>query len=152
MNVIMKKLSEIIPYHGNPREHSERSINAVASSISEFGFKVPIVIDSQNIIVAGHGRYHAAKKLGLQEVPVIIADDLTPVQIKAFRLADNKVAEQSTWDEELLQLELEMLNEMDFDMELFGFEKVISLVTMTLNRYPGRISIVGAMFMFLAIN
>lgn len=124
MNIIMKKLSEIIPYHGNPRAHSESSINAVASSISEFGFKVPIVIDQQNIIVAGHGRYHAAKKLGLQEVPVIIADDLTPVQIKAFRLADNKVAEQSTWDEELLQLELEMLNEMDFDMELFGFEKV----------------------------
>ncbi|MDZ7821552.1 MAG: DNA modification methylase [Candidatus Marinimicrobia bacterium] len=123
MNVISKQLKDIIPYHGNPRNHSDASINAVASSINEFGFKVPIVIDKQNIIVAGHGRYFAAKKLGIQEVPVVVADDLTPVQIKAYRLADNKVAEQSTWDDELLDMELQMLNEMDFDMELFGFDE-----------------------------
>jgi site-specific DNA-methyltransferase (adenine-specific) len=124
MNIITKKLNELIPYHGNPRNHSEKSINAVASSISEFGFKVPIVIDKHNIIVAGHGRYHAARKLNLDEVPVLIADDLTDAQIKAYRLADNKVAEQSTWDEELLRMELELLDELEFDMEMFGFENI----------------------------
>jgi site-specific DNA-methyltransferase (adenine-specific) len=124
MEIITKKLNELIPYHGNPRNHSEKSVDAVASSIHEFGFKVPIVIDAHNVIIAGHGRYQAAQKLDLDEVPVLIADDLSDAQVKAFRLADNKVAEQSTWDEELLQIELELLNELDFDMETFGFENI----------------------------
>ena len=85
------------PYENNPR-NNEAAVDKVAASISEFGFKVPIIIDRENVIVAGHTRYLAAQKLELQKVPCIVADDLTPNQIKAFRLADNKVSEFSGWD------------------------------------------------------
>lgn len=95
----------------------------MANSIKEFGFKVPIVVDRDNVIVAGHTRYKAAKQLGLNEVPCIVADDLTPEQIKAFRLADNKVSEFSMWNDDLLNLELESL---DFDMSDFGFDLDLS--------------------------
>lgn len=95
----------------------------MASSIKNFGFKVPIVIDNQNEIVNGHTRLKAAKKLGLDEVPVIVADDLTPEQIKAFRLADNKVGELAEWDEDLLAIELEELDNIGFDTELTGFSE-----------------------------
>lgn len=118
MNIIMKKVEELIPYINNPRNNDD-AVDAVASSIKNFGFKVPIVIDGQNEIINGHTRLKAAKKLGLKEVPVIIADDLTPEQIKAFRLADNKVSEIAEWDFELLEAELGLL---DFDMEQFGFD------------------------------
>ena len=121
MNIIEKNLSEIKPYEKNPRKN-DNAVEYVANSIKEFGFKVPIVIDKDGVIVAGHTRYKASKKLGLEKVPCIIADDLTPEQIKAYRLADNKVSEKSEWDFDLLQDELsEILN---IDMELFDFNKL----------------------------
>jgi len=97
MKIEMRKVSDLIPYHNNPRIN-DGAVNHVASSIKEFGFKVPIVVDAFNVIVTGHTRLKAAQKLGLEEVPCIEADDLTPAQIKAFRLADNKTSEFSTWD------------------------------------------------------
>lgn len=114
-------IDELKPYEKNPRRNDE-SVQYVANSIKEFGFKVPIVIDMENVIVAGHTRYKAAKKLGLSKVPCIVADDLTEAQIKAFRLADNKVGEFSEWDMDLLGSELgDLSNIFDFDMSAFGF-------------------------------
>ena len=119
MQIIDLQISEIKPYEKNPR-NNKPAIDAVANSIKEFGFKVPIVIDKDNVIVCGHTRYAAAKKLKLKSVPCIMADDLTEEQIKAFRLADNKTAELAEWDFDLLNLELGDL--VDFDMEQFGFD------------------------------
>jgi 16S rRNA G966 N2-methylase RsmD len=115
------RIGEIIPYEKNPRNNDD-AVKYVAESIKQFGFKVPIVIDKENIIVCGHTRWKAAKKLRLEEVPCVIADDLTDEQIKAFRLADNKVAEQAEWDFDLLSAELEDL--FDFDMTVFGFDEI----------------------------
>ena len=98
MIVINKNTSELIPYANNPRKNGP-AVDKVAASIKEFGFKVPIIIGKDNVIVTGHTRLLAAQKLGLETVPCIIADDLTPAQIKAFRLADNKTAEFSEWDD-----------------------------------------------------
>lgn len=112
-------IDEIKPYEKNPRKN-EDSVKFVANSIKEFGFKVPIVIDADNVIVAGHTRWKAAKQLGLEKVPCIKADDLSPAQIKAFRLADNKVGEFSEWDMDLLGDELNDLGDV-FDMGDFGF-------------------------------
>lgn len=100
------QLTDIVPYENNPR-HNNNAVSAVVESIKTFGFKVPIVIDSNNVIITGHTRYKAAQKLELDQVPVIKASDLTPDQVNAFRLADNKVAEFSTWDEDKLNEELE---------------------------------------------
>ena len=119
MIVSNKKLEEIIPYEKNPRFNDD-AVPAVARSIKEFGFKVPIIVDANNVIVAGHTRYKAAKKLKLETVPVIVADDLTEEQIKAFRLADNKVGEIATWDDGLLAGELEDI--LNIDMSDFGFD------------------------------
>ncbi|MFB5338306.1 DNA modification methylase [Enterococcus faecalis] len=121
MDIKVQKTEDLIPYEKNPR-HNEDAITAVAKSIEKFGFKVPIVVDASNVIVNGHTRLKAAKYLGLKEVRTIIADDLTPEQIKAFRLADNKVGEIATWDEELLNAELDELADLDFDMTEFGFD------------------------------
>jgi site-specific DNA-methyltransferase (adenine-specific) len=119
MNITQMKLEDIIPYEKNPRRNDE-AVKYVAESIKQFGFKQPIVLDKDKVIVAGHTRYKAAKKLRLKEVPCIVADDLTDEQIKAYRLADNKVAEMSEWDFDLLSAELDDL--FDFDMSVFGFE------------------------------
>lgn len=119
MDIIEMKLNDLHPYENNPR-YNDDAVEAVASSIKQFGFKVPIIIDKNNVIVTGHTRYKAAKKLGLEKVPCIKADDLTDQQIKAFRLADNKVSEIATWDMEKLNLELEEIE--DIDMSDFGFE------------------------------
>ena len=119
MNIVEKNIDEIIPYINNPRKN-DAAVDKVAASIKEFGFKVPVVISSDNVIVTGHTRIKAAKKLGLESIPCIIADDLTNAQIKAFRLADNKVAEFSEWDLEKLDIEFEGLGE--FDLEEFGFD------------------------------
>lgn len=119
MDIIELGVDELIPYENNPRKNDE-AVDKVALSISAFGFKVPIVIDANNVIVTGHTRLKAAKKLGIKTVPCIKADDLTDEQIKAFRLADNKVAEFSEWDEEKLMKELEEMG--DIDMSLYGFE------------------------------
>lgn len=102
---------------------NDDAVGAVASSIKNFGFKNPIIIDKENEVINGHTRLKAAKKLGMKKVPVIVADDLTPEQIKAFRLADNKVAEIAEWDEDLLAIELEELGNLDIDMSLFGFDE-----------------------------
>lgn len=118
MNILDMNIKDLKPYEKNPRKN-ENAVEYVANSIREFGFKVPIVVDKNNIIVAGHTRFKAAKKLGLQEVPVIVADDLTEEQAKAFRLADNKVGEVATWDADLLGEELSSI--LDLDMEDFGF-------------------------------
>ena len=118
MNIIEKPINEVIPYEKNPRIN-DNAVPAVMKSIEEFGFKVPIVIDKNGIIVTGHTRLKAAKKLGMKTVPCIVADDLTPEQIKAFRLADNKVAEAAEWDMELLNEELDGI--IDIDMSDFNF-------------------------------
>ena len=118
MQILEKRLDEIKPYERNPRKNDE-AVKYVAASIKEFGFKVPLVIDSDGVIVCGHTRYKAAQELGLPTVPCIMADDLTPEQIKAFRLADNKTAEIATWDDELLSGELADI--LDIDMGDFGF-------------------------------
>lgn len=115
MQIVYRNVSDLIPYVNNARKN-DHAVDAVASSIKNYGFKQPIVIDSQSEVVAGHTRLKAAKKLNMEQVPCIIADDLTPAQIKAYRIADNKVAELSEWDMELLKVELE-------DIEGFtGFE------------------------------
>ena len=119
MEIIEKKLEELKPYENNPRKNDE-AVEYVANSIKEFGFKVPIVIDKNNVIVTGHTRYKASQKLGLKTVPCIIADDLTEEQIKAFRLADNKVGEIAEWDLNLLEQELEEIQ--DTDMSMFDFD------------------------------
>ena len=120
MEIINKKIEDLKPYENNPRFNDD-AVEYVANSIKEFGFKVPMIIDKNNIIVAGHTRYKAALELGLKEVPCIIADDLTDEQIKAFRLADNKVSEKAEWNYDLLNEELE--NILDLDMQDFGFIK-----------------------------
>jgi site-specific DNA-methyltransferase (adenine-specific) len=121
VKIIEKKVEELIPYVNNPR-NNEAAVDFVAASIKEFGFKNPIIIDKDGVIVAGHTRHAAAKKLGLESVPCIMADDLTEQQIKAFRLADNKTAELATWDLEKLEIELEAIG--DLEMTDFGFEEL----------------------------
>ena len=123
MNIIEKNINELKAYANNPR-HNEKAVDAVAASIKEFGFKVPVVVDKDGVIAAGHTRVAAAKKLGIKTVPCIVADDLTEEQIRAFRLADNKTAELAEWDEDLLALELEALR--DFQMEQFGFDDLLN--------------------------
>ena len=118
MNIIDVELDKLKPYENNPRFNDE-GVEKVANSIKEFGFKNPIIMDKDNVIVCGHTRWKAAQKLGLKYVPCIIADDLTPEQVKAFRLVDNKTAEFSDWDMDALNQEL--ANILDFDMSLFGF-------------------------------
>ena len=118
MQIIEKSIDELTPYENNPRKN-DKSVDYVANSISQFGFKVPIVIDSNGVIGAGHTRYKAAVKLKIDTVPCIVADDLTEEQIKAFRLADNKVGELSQWDIDLLSDELDGI--FDLDMSDFGF-------------------------------
>lgn len=121
MNIIEMDIEKVIPYKNNPRKNDE-AVDKVALSISAFGFKVPIVLDADNVVVTGHTRLKAAKKLGLSKVPCILADDLTQEQIRAFRLADNKVAEFSQWDEDKLMQELEELE--NVDMSLYGFDEL----------------------------
>lgn len=119
MNVVDMNVDDLIPYENNPRKNDD-AVDKVALSISAFGFKVPIVIDKDNVIVCGHTRLKAAKKLGLKTVACIKADDLSDEQIKAFRLADNKVSEFSEWDEQKLMKELEELE--NIDISVYGFE------------------------------
>ena len=118
MKIEYKNIEDVIPYENNPRKNDD-AVDYVANSIKEFGFKVPIIVDKGNVVVAGHTRLKAAEKLGLKEVPCIYADDLSEEQIKAFRIADNKVSEFSSWDLDKLDLELE---DITIDMSDFGFE------------------------------
>ena len=120
MNVKPMPLAEIHPYANNPRKNDE-AVAGVAASIKRFGFLIPMVIDRNNEIICGHTRYKAAKQLGLTEVPCVIADELTEEEIRAFRLADNKVSEKATWDMDLLPVELAGIM---LPMEEFGFESI----------------------------
>jgi DNA modification methylase len=122
MKIELRKLSEITPYPGNPRLN-EDAVDAVAASIRQFGFRQPIVVDAKGVIICGHTRYRAAQKLGLEQVPVHIATDLTPEQIKAYRIADNKTAELSDWNYDLLPIELGELQSMNYDLSLLGFDQ-----------------------------
>lgn len=121
MKVEAKSIDEIKPYENNPRDNDD-AVDAVANSIKEFGWQQPIVIDNEGVIIAGHTRYKAAQKLGLKHVPVVVADNLTPDQVKAYRLADNKTAELADWDMDLLNDELDQIR--DIDMSDFGFDEL----------------------------
>ena len=115
-------INSIKPYERNAKKHPAEQVEYIANSLKRFGWKQPLVVDKDGIVVVGHGRLLAAKKLGLKSVPCVCADDLTEDEIKAFRLADNKTNE-SEWDDELLELELEELAELeDIDMNDYGFE------------------------------
>lgn len=119
MKIVEKRIDELKPYLNNPRFNDD-AVKYVANSIKEFGFKVPLVIDKDGTIITGHTRYKASIELGLEKIPCIIADDLNEEQIKAFRLADNKVSEMSSWNLDFLE---EELNDIDLDMEEFGFKE-----------------------------
>lgn len=114
MQVTMRKVSDVKPYDKNPRRN-DGAVDAVASSIREFGFQQPLVVDKDGVLIVGHTRLKAAKKLGLKEVPVVVADGLSPEQVKAYRLADNKTSDFSTWDNVLLLEELKDIAEFDDD-------------------------------------
>ena len=118
IEIVMRKIGELKPYENNPR-HNDMAVDAVAASIQQFGFKNPVIIDKDGVIVAGHTRYKAAKKMGITDIPCISADDLSDEQIKAFRLADNKTAELAEWDEDLLGKEMQGI--INIDMSQFGF-------------------------------
>jgi DNA modification methylase len=118
----IKKVSDLLPYVNNSRTHSEEQTTQIASSISEFGFTNPVLIDETNNLIAGHGRLLAAKKLGIEEVPAIILSGLTKAQKKAYVIADNQLALNAGWDLDMLKLEIEGLNELDFDINLLGFD------------------------------
>lgn len=120
MNVVEIRTVDLIPYENNPRIN-DGAVEAVANSIKDFGFRNPIIVNSDNVVIAGHTRLKAALRLGLDTVPCIIADGLTQEQARAFRLADNKVAEASTWDEALMWEELNEIND-EYDMTAYGFE------------------------------
>src|SRR5688572_13891928 len=120
MLIELRPIDSIRPYEQNPRVNDD-AIDAVAASLKEFGFRQPIVVDTDGVIVVGHTRWKAAKKLGYSQVPVHVAVDLTPAQAKAYRLADNQTASIADWDYSLLPIELAALEEMKFDLDLLGF-------------------------------
>jgi site-specific DNA-methyltransferase (adenine-specific) len=121
MEIIQMKIADVIPYERNPRIN-DGAVEAVAASIKEFGWRAPIVVDENHVIICGHTRLLAAKHLGLETVPVHVAKGLTPEQVKAYRIADNKTGEIAEWDYDLLPLELADLQNMDFDLSLLGFD------------------------------
>ena len=118
--IVWWSIDRIKPYNQNPRKITDKAIEVVAESIKNFGFKNPILVDKDGVIIAGHTRRLAAQKLGLESVPVIVCDDLTEQQVKALRLADNKTSEFSEWDSQMLDAEL--LEVSDIDMQAFGFD------------------------------
>lgn len=118
-----RDISQIHPYENNPR-NNEAAIEPVAQSIKSFGFRVPILIDQKGTIIAGHTRYEAAKRLGMDKVPCILVDDLTDAQIRAYRIADNKVSEASSWNDDVLRAEMDALKALDVDLSSTGFNDV----------------------------
>jgi len=123
MKIETADINTIKPYENNPRKLKDSAIDKVAMSLKEYGFRQPIVVDKDRIIVVGHTRYRASKKLGFKEVPITIADNLTPEQINAYRIADNRTAEESEWDSELLKMEIKDLEAKDFKLDLLGFNE-----------------------------
>ncbi|MCC7408387.1 MAG: ParB N-terminal domain-containing protein [Phycisphaeraceae bacterium] len=122
MNIELRDIDQVKPYPGNPRSNDD-AVDAVAASLREFGFRQPIVVDGEGVIIVGHTRWKAAKKLGLAKVPVHVATDLSEAQVKAYRIADNQTAAIADWDYELLPIELSALQEMNFDLGLLGFDQ-----------------------------
>lgn len=122
MKIVYKKTDDLIPYARNSRTHSEIQVNQIASSIREFGFRVPVVIDADNGIIAGHGRVLAAMKLGITEVPTVDGSDMTETQKRMYVIADNKIALNAGWDKELLMLEVEELKDLGADIDLLAFD------------------------------
>ena len=122
MEITQRKTADLIPYVNNARTHSEQQVLQIAASIKEFGFNSPVLVDGENGIIAGHGRVMAAKKLGLDEVPTIELKHLTKTQKKAYILADNRLALNSGWDNDLLALELGELSDDGFELDLLGFD------------------------------
>lgn len=135
MKITEKSVTELIPYANNSRTHSDEQVAQIAASIKEFGWTNPILIDDQNSIIAGHGRLMAARKLGLDKVPCIEVKNLTPGQVKAYIIADNKLALNAGWDFTLLNVEFEQLAEMGIDLEITGFslEEIEELKPVELN-------------------
>ncbi len=131
LKIEWRKVADLIPYARNARDHTEDQIAQLAGSMREFGFTNPILIARDNTIIAGHARLRAARKLGMVEVPVIVLDGLTPAQRKALVIADNRLALNAGWDEQMLRLELEELHQDDFDLDLLGFgaEELDELLT-----------------------
>ena len=121
MEIVYKKINELKPYENNSRTHDESQIKQICESIKEYGWTNPVLIDEKGMIIAGHGRVEAGKKLDIKEVPCIVLSGLTEAQKKAYVIADNKMALNAGWNEELLKTELENLKELDFDLELTGF-------------------------------
>lgn len=121
MKVELINVDKLIPYASNPRLTAP-AVDKVAASIKKFGFRQPIVVDGEMVIIVGHVRHLAAQKLGLKKVPVHVADNLTPAEVKAYRIADNRTGEDAQWDNEMLVLEIGELKEADFDNTVLGFE------------------------------
>jgi ParB-like chromosome segregation protein Spo0J len=119
---ITRNIDDIVPYDSNPRVHSPKQIDQVANSIKEFGWTMPVLIDDKNEIIAGHGRVLAAKKLGIKEVPCILASGWSEEKKKAYCIADNKLTENSVWESDFLKLNIEFLKDNDFDLRLTGFD------------------------------
>ena len=122
MKIELRRIGDVHPYPNNPRINDD-AVDTVAGSIKEFGFRQPIVVDSDGVIICGHTRFKAAKKLGLEKVPVHVAQDLSPEQIKAYRIADNKTAELAEWNYDLLPIELADLQSCNYDLGLLGFDQ-----------------------------
>lgn len=122
MKITVKKVAELVPYVNNSRTHSDEQVAQIAASIKEFGWTNPILVDGENGIIAGHGRLMAARKLGYAEVPTIELKDLTEAQKKAYVIADNKLALNAGWDNDVLKIELENLQELGFDLDVLGFD------------------------------
>ena len=120
LQIVYKDVNDLLMYDNNPRKNSD-AVQYVMNSIQQFGFKVPIVIDSNNMIVCGHTRYKAARRLRMAQVPCIVADDLTEEQIRVFRIADNKTGEMAGWDFDRLGIEMSMIDPVEFDLADFGF-------------------------------
>ena len=122
MELVNKDIMELKPYPNNPRKSMATTMK-VKKSIKEFGFKQPIVLDKDNVIIVGHSRFYAAKELGLKKVPCVVAVDLNPTQIRAYRIADNRISQDAEWDVDLLTVELKQLNISNFDFSQTGFSK-----------------------------
>ena len=114
-------IASLQPYERNTRIHSDSQVDLLVRSIQEYGWTVPVLVDEQNVVIAGHGRIEAAKRMGLDKVPTIRLGDLTPEQVRAYRIADNRLTDLGEWDTGLLAQELSALKELDFDLELTGF-------------------------------
>ena len=122
MKIDIIPIEEVIPYARNPRKN-EDAISKVASSLQEFGFRQPIVVDNDNVVIAGHTRLLAAKRLGMERVPIHTAKDLSDAQIQAYRITDNRSSQEAEWDEDLLRIELGDLRDQDFNLALTAFDE-----------------------------